>query len=104
MLVTGYGYKLPPFVIIKGEEGKNIEKIYRNFPFVQIGEMYLFTLICKPSYWLQEVYLPYQKFNFENCLLILDNTISHNSKESIKLLKEYNFNYSFIPAGMNQEC
>lgn len=29
--VTGDGYKLPPFVIIKGEEGKTIEKNLMNY-------------------------------------------------------------------------
>ena len=33
--VTGDGYKLPPFVIIKGEEGKTIEKKLNELYFVK---------------------------------------------------------------------
>lgn len=110
LAVTGDGYKLPPFIIIKGEEGKRIEKNLQKFPFMQRREMYVY---CQKegwcttqifSYWLKEVYLPYQKFIWENCLLILDNSTTHNSKESLKILKEYNVNYSFIPPGMTPEC
>ena len=56
------------------------------------------------SYWLKEVYFPYQNFISENCLLILDNAKAHNSKDSLKILNEYNIKYSFIPPGMIPVC
>ena len=110
MAVTGDGYKLPPFVILKGEEGKSIEKNLLNLPFIQKGVMsvhYQKEGWCTSqifSYWHKEVYLPYQKFISENCLLILDNATAHNSKDSLKILNDYNFKYSFIPPGMTPEC
>ena len=56
------------------------------------------------TYWIKEVYIPYQKSISEKCLLILDNAIAHNSKDSLNILNEFNINYSFIPPGMTPEC
>ena len=108
MAVTGDGYKLPPFVIMKGEEGKSIEKNLLSLPFIKKGVMYVH---CQKegwctsqifNYWLKEVYLPYQNFISEKCLLILDNATAHNSKDSLKTLNECNIKYSFIPPGMTR--
>ena len=48
LAVTGDGYKLPPFVILKGEEGKSIEKNLLNLPFIQKGVM---SVHCQKEGW-----------------------------------------------------
>lgn len=76
---------------------------------MQWGEMYVHNQKegwCTSqifSYWLKKVYLLFHIFISETCLLILDNATAHNSKESLKILKEYNVKYLFIPPGMTPE-
>lgn len=98
LAVTGDGYKLSPLVIFKGEEGKSIEKNLPKLPFVHNSEMYVH---CQKegwctshifTYWIKEVYIPYQKPISEKCLLILDNATAHNSKDSLNILNEFNTN------------
>ena len=65
--VTGDGYKLPPFVIIKGEEGKTVEKKLNNLYYVKNGDVFVHCqkdgwytsgLFCQ---WIREIFIPYQK-------------------------------------------
>ena len=108
--VTGDGYKLPPFVIIKGEEGKTIEKKLNELYYVKKHEIFVH---CQKQgwcttelfiLWLKEVFIPYQTSIAENCLLVMDKASSHISAESIKYLNENNISFMLIPAGMTPEC
>lgn len=39
--VSGEGHKLPPFIIVKGEEGKTDEKKLNNLYFVKNGDLFV---------------------------------------------------------------
>lgn len=78
MAITGDGYKLPSFVIVKGEEGKTIEKQLQDLYYAKNHEMYVncqsqgwctTELFCS---WIKEIFLQYENFIAEKCLLVLD--------------------------------
>ena len=46
--ITGNGYKFPPFIIIKGESGKTIEKELNKIWFVKEKLVYI---ICQTEGW-----------------------------------------------------
>ena len=46
--IVANGTKLPPFIIIKGESGKSIEKELRSLPYVKNGNVYVY---CQPQGW-----------------------------------------------------
>ena len=110
LAITANGLKLPPFIIIKGEGGKTIEKELRNLPYVRNGNLFVY---CQPqgwctSYlfieWIKAVFLPYEKEYGEKCLLIMDKASSHISKDSLSILEEKKINYVLIPGGLTSEC
>lgn len=97
LAITGDGYKLPAFVIVKGEEGKTIEKQLQDLYYDKNHEMYVHCqsqgwctteLFCS---WTKEVFLPYENFIDEKCLLVLNKASVHVSNESLYFLeKKYN--------------
>ena len=110
LAITGDGYKLPIFVTVKGEEGKTIEKQLQDLYYVKNHEMYVHCqsqgwytteLFCL---WIKEVFLPYENFIAEKCLLVLNKASVHLSNESLYFLEKNIMNYVLIPPGMTQEC
>ena len=66
--ITDDGYKLPAFVIAKGEEGKTIEKQLQDLYYVKNKKIYVF---CQPQSWCtselfclwkKEIFIPYENF------------------------------------------
>lgn len=107
--VTGNGQKLPALVIVKGQEAKTIEKKLNTLYYVKNSELFIWCqkdrwctsdIFC---YWIREVFLPYEKFVCDKCILIIDSATYHKSNESIDILNKYNINYIFIPPGMTPE-
>ena len=56
------------------------------------------------EYWLNNIFLPYQRQIIEKCLLVFDKATCHISKEAIDFLNYNNIPYIFIPAGMTPYC
>lgn len=92
--ITGDGFKLPPLVIIKGKLGKTIKKNLRKLNYVTNKEMYIY---CQPqgwctseifSFWLNDIFIPYEKSIGQKCLLILDKASSHISYYALEILKK----------------
>ena len=97
--ISGDGIKLPAFVIIKGEEGKTIEKQMNDLYYVKNKEMYIH---CQPQdwcttelfcMWIKEVFIPYDNQIAKKCLLVLDKASVHVSEESISFLDKNNISY-----------
>lgn len=108
--ITGNGDKLPPLIIVKGEEGKYIEKNLNTLYFVKNKSIFVRS---QKSGWctselfatyIKEIFLPYQKNLGEKCLLIMDQASSHVSNESIEMLNNNEVSYYLIPVGMTPEC
>ena len=85
--ICGNGLKLPPFIIIKWEVGKTIEKNLQNIYYVKNKEVFIH---CQKNgwctseifiLWIKEIFIPYQESIGEKCLLILDKALSHISTE-----------------------
>ena len=110
LAITGDGYKLPTFVIVKGEEGKTIEKQLQDLYYVKNKEMYVY---CQPQgwctselfcLWIKEIFIPYENFIAEKCLLVLDKASAHISIDSLSFLEKNKIAYVLIPPGMTPEC
>ena len=108
--IVANGTKLPPFIIIKGENGKSIEKELRILPYMRNGNVYIY---CQPQgwctsslfqEWIKLVFLPYEKEYGEKCLLIIDKALGHISKDSLSFFDGNKINYVLIPGGITCEC
>ena len=82
------------FLIIKGEQGKSIEKQMNDLYYVKNKEMFIHCqsqgwcnteLFCM---WIKEVFIPYEKQIAEKCLLISDKASFHVSDESLSFLEK----------------
>ena len=110
LAITGDGFKLPPMLILKGEQGKTVEKNLRKLSYVINGDIFIHCQKegwCTTDIfecWIKEIFLPYQKMVCEKCLLTLDNASAHNSNNALDILKSYDIKYAFIPPGMTPEC
>lgn len=110
LTVAGDGMKLPPIIIVKGEEGKIIENHLRKLDFVKNHNLLVYYQRqgwCTNFFfieWTKHVLLPYQRSIQEKCLVVLDKASSHISKDSLEALNENGVNYILIPAGMTSIC
>ena len=108
--IVGDGTKLPPLIILKGEPGKYIETMLKKLEYVKNKNMYVLcqedgwctTSIFKE--WIKNIYIPYQNYIMEKCLLVLDMATSHVSKEALNFLDNLKISYIIIPPGMTPYC
>lgn len=82
------------FLIIKGEQGKAIEKQMNDLYYVKNKGMFIHCqsqgwcnteLFCM---WIKEVFIPYEKQIAKKCLLISDKASVHVSDESLSFLEK----------------
>ena len=108
--IVGDGTKLPPLIILKGEPGKYIETTLKKLDYVKNKNMFI---LCQPDgwcttsifqEWIKNIYIPYQNYIMEKCLLVLDMATSHISKEALNYLNNAGISYIIIPAGMTPYC
>ena len=110
LAVVSNGFKLPPFIIVKGEPGKTVEKDLRNLPYIRDKSLFLYCQNqgwCTTSLfkeWINVVFKPYEEEYGDKCLLIMDKASSHISKNALTYLNDNEINYVLIPGGMTPEC
>lgn len=109
LTVAADGTKLPPIVIVKGEEGEIIENHLRKLD-VKNNNLLVYCQRrgwCTNLFfieWIKLVLLSYQRSIQEKCLVVLDKASSHISNDSIGVLNENGVNYILIPVGMTSIC
>ena len=108
--IVGDGTKLPPLIILKGEPGKYIETTLKKLEYVKNKNMFV---LCQEDgwcttrifqEWIKNIYIPYQNYIMEKCLLVLDMATCHVSKEALNFLDNLNISYIIIPPGMTPYC
>ncbi len=89
-------------IIVKGQEAKAIEKKLNTLYYVKFQNFLLDVRKTNGThpifyYWIREVFLPYEKFVCDKCILIIDSATCNKSNESIDILNNYDINYILFP-------